>query len=123
MNIIEFACFVGLPSTVASLFLIGTPGSFRLALAIGFGSAVVSLILVALSGFGHRLFRRRLPQRAPAAIWAVVAVLLSASIALFFRLHPLEQKRPPNNAMHTDSAVTLGFQSTITGAEPVMANR
>jgi hypothetical protein len=29
----------------------------------------------------------------------------------------------PNNAMHTDSAITLGFQSAITGAEPVMANR
>jgi hypothetical protein len=28
-----------------------------------------------------------------------------------------------NNAMHTDSAITLRFQSEITGAEPVMANR
>ena len=29
----------------------------------------------------------------------------------------------PNNAMHTDSAIKLGFQLQITGAEPVMANR
>jgi len=29
----------------------------------------------------------------------------------------------PNYAMHTDSAITLRFQSAITGAEPVMANR
>jgi hypothetical protein len=29
----------------------------------------------------------------------------------------------PNNAMHTNSAMTLALQSTITGAEPVMANR
>jgi len=28
-----------------------------------------------------------------------------------------------NNAMHTDSAITFRFESTITGAEPVMANR
>jgi hypothetical protein len=28
-----------------------------------------------------------------------------------------------NNAMPTDSAITLGFQSAITGAEPVMADR
>jgi hypothetical protein len=29
----------------------------------------------------------------------------------------------PNNAMHRDSAITLRFQSAITCAEPVMANR
>jgi hypothetical protein len=28
-----------------------------------------------------------------------------------------------NNAMHTDSAIMLRFQSAVTGAEPVMANR
>jgi len=28
-----------------------------------------------------------------------------------------------NNAMHTDSAITLRFQSEMTDAEPVMANR
>jgi hypothetical protein len=30
---------------------------------------------------------------------------------------------PPNNAMHPDPAVTLKFQSAISRAEPVMANR
>jgi hypothetical protein len=29
----------------------------------------------------------------------------------------------PNNAMHADSAITIRFESAITGAEPVMANR
>jgi hypothetical protein len=29
----------------------------------------------------------------------------------------------PNNAMHTDSAITLRFRSAIAGAELVMANR
>ena len=33
------------------------------------------------------------------------------------------QPQQLNNAMHTDSAITLRFQSAITGAEPVMANR
>jgi hypothetical protein len=28
-----------------------------------------------------------------------------------------------NNAMRTDSAIMLGFQSAVTGAEPVMAKR
>src|SRR5690349_10846540 len=32
-------------------------------------------------------------------------------------------KTRPNNAMHAGSAITLRFQSAITGAEPVMANR
>jgi hypothetical protein len=28
-----------------------------------------------------------------------------------------------NNAMHTDSATTFKFESALTGAAPVMANR
>jgi hypothetical protein len=32
-------------------------------------------------------------------------------------------KSSPNNAMHTNSAITFRFESAITGAEPVMANR
>ena len=30
---------------------------------------------------------------------------------------------PLNNAMHMDSAITFRFESAITGAETVMANR
>jgi len=32
-------------------------------------------------------------------------------------------KKMRNNAMHTDSATMFRFESTISGAEPVMANR
>jgi hypothetical protein len=98
MNIIEFACFAGLPSIVAFLFLIETPDSFRLAIAIGLGSAFVSLFTVFLFGFIYRLFRRRLPERAPVPIWAGIAVLLSASLALYLRLHVLDHKSPPNKS-------------------------
>jgi FlaA1/EpsC-like NDP-sugar epimerase len=98
MNIFEFAAFVGLPSIVALVCLIGMPGCVPIAIGVGFGSAVVSLVVVILSGFVYRLFRGRLPQRAPVPIWAVLAVLLSASAALYLRLHPMEHKSPPNKS-------------------------
>jgi phosphoglycerol transferase MdoB-like AlkP superfamily enzyme len=92
MNIIEFGCFVGLPSLVAFVFLIGTTKSFQLAIGIGFGSALISLFIVILLGFIYRLFQRRLPQKSPVFIWGIFAVLLSASFALFCRLHHIEPK-------------------------------
>jgi amino acid transporter len=92
MNIIEFACFVGLPSLVAFAFLIGTPKSFQLAIGIGFCSALISLFIVILSGLIYRLFQKRLPQKSPVFIWGILAVLLSAGIALFCRLHHIEPK-------------------------------
>jgi hypothetical protein len=101
MNVIELACFVGLPSIVALAFLIGTPIPLSLALFIGLGSAVVSLLIIILTSFVYRLFRRRLPDKSPVFVWAVIAVLLSGSIALWLRLHPIEHKRPSNTAQHT----------------------
>jgi hypothetical protein len=101
MNIVEVACFVGLPSIVALVFLIGMPGCVPLAVSIGFGSAIVSLVVVIISGLVYRLFRGRLPQGAPVPIWATIAVLLSASLALYVRLHPLEHKHPPNKSEPT----------------------
>jgi hypothetical protein len=43
----------------------------------------------------------------------------------YYKLGPNAWQRlvGPNNAMHTDSAITFRFESAVTGAEPVMANR
>jgi len=89
MNIFEFAIFVGLPSIVAFIFLLGTPDSFGRAAAIGSGSAFVSLFAVILYSFLFRRLRGRPIQRAHVPIWAVVAILLSGSLALYFRSHHL----------------------------------
>jgi hypothetical protein len=85
MNIFEFACFVGLPSIVAFGILIGVQHAFRLSLAIGAGSAFVSLFAVILFSYVYRLLRRRRLEKAHVAIWAVLAVILSASVALYFK--------------------------------------
>jgi len=87
MNIFELACFIGLPSVVAFVLLIGVPHAFRLSLAIGTGSAFVSLLSVILFGYIYRLSRERRLQRSPAPIWAVLAVILSTAVALYFRFH------------------------------------
>jgi hypothetical protein len=87
MNIIEFACFVGLPAVVAFVFLFGIPEHFQLSLLIGGGSAFVSLVVVVLFSFLYRLFRGRPIQKVHVPLWAVLAVLMSVSIALYFRMH------------------------------------
>jgi len=87
MNIIELTCFLGLPSMIALVFLLGTPGSIRYSVFIGAGSALASLLIVILYSYGYRLLKRRPLETAPVPMWALIAVLLSAGIALYFRLH------------------------------------
>ena len=106
MNIFEAAAFFGLPSIVAFIFLIGTPDSFRHAVVIGFGSALVALCSVILFSYIYRFIRGRPIQRAHVFIWAAIAVLLSASLALYFRF---EQKSPPN---HSQQPTPIGRPSS-----------
>ena len=63
------------------------PHSIGLALTIGFGSAIVSLLAVVLFGFLYRLLHGRPIRRAYFPLWALLAVLMSASFALYFRAH------------------------------------
>jgi chromate transport protein ChrA len=86
MNIFEFACFVGLPSIVAFVLLFGLPHSIRLSLVVGAGSAFVSLFAVVLFSYLYRLARRRRIEKAHVPIWACLAIVLSASVALYFRI-------------------------------------
>ena len=97
MNIIEFACFVGLPWIIAFVLLVGVQDAFPLSLAIGAASAFVSLFAVILFSYIYRLLRRRRLEKAHVAIWAVLAVILSASVALYFRIHHSPNKRPTGN--------------------------
>ena len=100
MNIFEFACFVGLPSIVAFGLLFGLPQAIRLSLAIGAGSAFVSLFAVILFSYLYRLSRRRRLEKAHVPIWAVLAIVLSASVALYCRIQHLKRENAPN-AQHT----------------------
>jgi hypothetical protein len=101
MNVVELACFIGLPAIVAFGFLIGTPNPkpVPLAITIGLASAVIALLISFFSGLVFRLFKRRRLQKAPVLIWAVVAVLLSASVGCYLRFHPMVHKSPPNTAL------------------------
>jgi Co/Zn/Cd efflux system component len=87
MNIIEFACFVGLPSVVAFVFLFGVQKHFQFSIGIGFGSAIISLLVVVLFSFFYRLVRGRHIQKNAVLVWAVLALLISASMAIFIRMH------------------------------------
>ena len=111
MNVIELAYFIGLPSIVALVLLLGTPNPkpVPLAVTIGFGSAIASFLVATLSALVYRLFRRRWPQKTPVLIWAVVAVLLSASIGFYLRLHPMVHKSPPNTALEPTPTAPSAF--------------
>jgi hypothetical protein len=87
MNIFEMAMFIGFPSVVAFIFLIGKTGSFSIAIAIGFGSSFVSLLILVLFSFIYKHMRGRHFQKNPVLVWAVLAALMSAGIAFYCRMH------------------------------------
>jgi len=58
-----------------------------ISLLIGFGSAIVSLLAVVAFGFIYRLFGKRPFRKNPVFLWAAMAGWMSASIALYCRIH------------------------------------
>jgi hypothetical protein len=104
MTFIELACFLGLPTVVALLILLGMPEFISLAFLIGAGSAFASLLIVLLLGFAYRLVRGRLPEQSPVRLWATLAILLSASSAVYCRIHPLKRQHPSKPAAERTEA-------------------
>jgi putative Ca2+/H+ antiporter (TMEM165/GDT1 family) len=74
------------------------PDAVGLAVCIGFGSAVISLLAVVLLSFLSRRLRGRGLQRAQAPLWAVLAVVISGSFALYLRMHDSTPKNPSARA-------------------------
>ena len=72
------------------------------------------LSLLSLGCCFHELFNQRLLSLQRPSMDELSEADLPQSLAV---------KGKRNYAMHTDSAITLRFQSAITGVEPVMANR
>jgi len=96
MNVIEFAYFIGLPAIVSFAFVYPLPRPFVLAVTIGMCSAFASFLTVALFSFLYRLLRGRLPEKAAVPIWAVIAVLISVTLSIYFRMHYTALHHPPN---------------------------
>jgi len=97
MNVIELIYFIGLPAIVAFAFVYPLPRPFALAVTIGLCGAVVSFLAVALFSFLYRLFRGRLPEKAAVPLWAVIAVLISATVSIYLRMHHNALHHPLNN--------------------------
>jgi hypothetical protein len=119
MNIFEMAFFIGFALCCGIFSLLGMRGSTRLAITIGFGSAFISLLTVVLFSFLYRLFSRRHLQKVHVPLWAVLAVLMSASFALYFRAHhsvnQTEDRRRWLREIDTENA-KAGFIRDTNGA-------
>jgi hypothetical protein len=99
MTLIELIFFVGALSIAPFLCLFGMPHHFTISVLIGFWSGIASLLIVVLFSHAYRLLRRRPLKNAHTTIWAVLALLISVSVALYIRVQHIDHESPPNTTL------------------------